>query len=109
MDEYEAVSRRIEAEEIQFVDFRVVDLVGHFRHISIPIARFTEELLDKGIGFDGSNYGYRQIAGSDMALIPDFSTAYVEERDGERILTLIGDVCDAETHLSAAIAPRGIA
>ena len=109
MTDFRSLRERIETEQIQFIDFRVVDLVGHFRHISIPSARFTEELLDKGIGFDGSNYGYRQIAGSDMVLIPDLSTAYVEERDGERILTLIGDVCDAETHLPAAIAPRGIA
>ena len=83
--------------------------MGHFRHISIPAARFTEGLFEKGIGIDGSNYGYCQLAGSDMVLIPDLSTAYVEERDGERIMTIIGDVCDAETHLPAAIAPRGIA
>jgi len=44
-----------------------------------------------------------------MVLIPDLSTAYVEERDGERIMTIIGDVCDAETHIAAEIAPRGIA
>ena len=109
MTDFRSLRERIEAEQIQFIDFRVVDLVGHFRHISIPIARFTEELIDRGVGFDGSNYGYRQIEGSDMVLIPDFSTAYVEERDGERILTLIGDICDAETHLPARNAPRGIA
>jgi glutamine synthetase len=74
MEEYETLRERTEADQIQFIDFRVVDLVGNFRHISIPAARFTEDLLEKGVGFDGSNYGYRKIAGSDMVLIPDLST-----------------------------------
>lgn len=109
MCSFETLKKRIDADAIQVIDFRVVDLVGRFRHISIPAARFTEDLFEKGIGIDGSNYGYRQLSGSDMVLIPDLSTAYVEERDGERIMTIIGDVCDAETHLPAAVAPRGIA
>ncbi len=108
MTDFQSVQERIESEGIEFVDFRVVDLVGRFRHITIPAARFDERTTTKGIGFDGSNYGYRKIAGSDMVLIPDLSSAYVEERSGERILTVIGDVCDAESRCPAAIAPRGI-
>jgi len=109
MSDYEGLKGRIEEEAIGFVDFRVTDLTGRFRHVTIPADRFTESLLSDGVGFDGSNYGYRGIGGSDMVLVPDLSTAYVEERDGERILTVIGDVCEAETRTPADGDPRRIA
>ncbi len=109
MSDLAELRQRIEDEGIEFVDFRVVDLVGRWRHISIPAARFTEALLHDGIGFDASNYGYRNVAGSDMVLIPDLATAYVEERDGEVILTLIADIYDAATRRRAAADPRGVA
>jgi len=109
MSDYDGLKRRIEEEGIGFVDFRVTDLTGRFRHVTIPADRLTESLLSDGVGFDGSNYGYRGIGGSDMVLIPDLSTAYVEERDGEGILTVIGDICEAKTRTPADRDPRRIA
>jgi len=109
MSDCAELQRRIKADGIRFVDFRVSDLVGRFRHITVPAERMTEEILTEGIGFDGSNYGYRRVSGSDMVLIPDPETAYVEERSGERVLTLIADICDAATRAPAAVDPRGIA
>ena len=109
MKDYASLRRRIEDEGIQYVDFRIADLVGRFRHVTVPVARFTEDLLSEGIGFDGSNFGYRGVAGSDMILLPDLSTAYVEERCGERILTVIADICEASTRQPAGIDPRRIA
>ncbi len=103
------LKRRIEDEEVEFIDFRVVDLVGRWRHISVPAGRFTEALVRDGIGFDASNYGYRGVAGSDMVLIPDLSTAFVEDRDGERVLVFIADIHDAVTRERSAVDPRGVA
>lgn len=109
MVDYAALKRRTEEEAIEFVDFRVVDLVGRLRHITVPASRFTEDLVEEGIGFDGSNYGYRHVEGSDMVLLPDLSTAYVEERDGERFLSIMSDICDARMRRPASIDPRGTA
>lgn len=109
MADFAGLTRLMEDEDIEFVDFRVVDLIGRWRHISIPAARFTAELVRDGIGFDASNYGYRDVAGSDMVLIPDLSTAHTEERDGEFVLAIIADIHDAATHQRAVVDPRGIA
>jgi len=109
MTDYASLRQRISEEGIEYVDFRIADLVGRLRHVTIPEARFTEELLSEGLGFDGSNFGYRSVAGSDMVLIPDLSTAYVEERRGEPILTVLSDICDASTRQPATIDPRGMA
>jgi glutamine synthetase len=109
MADFAELTRRIEDEGIDFVDFRVVDLVGRWRHISIPATRFTEKLVHDGIGFDASNYGYCGVAGSDMVLVPDLSTAFVEEREDETILVFIANTHDAVTRERSKADPRGVA
>ncbi len=109
MHEFASLKHRVEEEGIDSIDFRAADLVGRLRHLTIPASRFTESVVTEGIGFDGSNYGYCRVSGSDMVLIPDLSTAYVETRSGERILTLISDICDATTRTPATVDPRGTA
>ena len=47
----------IREQDIKMVDFKIVDIDGQFRHVTIPAANFTEETLQNGIGFDASNYG----------------------------------------------------
>lgn len=109
MAEFAEHRQRIEDHRIEFVDFRVVDLSGRWRHITIPATRFTDKLLKEGIGFDASNFGYRGVAGSDMVLLPDLDTAFLEERDGEKILVFVADIYDAASHERAALDPRGVA
>ena len=109
MTDYASLKRLVDEQDIHFIDFRVADFVGRFRHLAIPAARFTPELLSEGLGFDGSNYGYRSVAGSDMVLVPDLASAYVEQRGSDPVLVLIADIRDANTGAAAAIDPRGIA
>lgn len=82
----------IREQGIQFVDFKMIDLRGRWRHLSIPAARFTEDTLVSGIGFDGSNYGYAEVENSDMVFIPDISTAVVDPFVKVPTLSMIGDV-----------------
>ena len=41
---------------IRMIDFKMIDLDGRWRHITIPAERFDENTMKYGIGFDGSNY-----------------------------------------------------
>ena len=82
----------IREQGIQFVDFKMIDLRGRWRHLSIPAARFTEDTLESGIGFDGSNYGYACVENSDMVFIPDIATAVVDPFVKAPTLSMIGDV-----------------
>ncbi|MBQ6843614.1 MAG: type I glutamate--ammonia ligase [Agathobacter sp.] len=68
----------IEEEDIQMVDFKIVDINGQFRHVTIPASQFTEDTMRDGIGFDASNYGYAVVEKSDMVFIPDLDTAIVD-------------------------------
>ena len=68
----------IRKENIQMIDFKMVDINGQFRHVTIPAGNFNEDLLRDGVGFDASNYGYAVVEKSDMVFIPDLDTAVVD-------------------------------
>lgn len=74
------------------VDFKMTDLDGRWRHLTIPVQRFTEQTMQNGIGFDGSNYGYAPVEKSDMVFIPDLATGYLEPYAEIPTLSMIGDV-----------------
>lgn len=78
--------------DIQMLDFKMIDLLGRWRHLSIPVGRFSESTLVNGIGFDGSNYGYAPVEKSDMVFIPDLSTAVIDPFTEVPTVTMIGDV-----------------
>ena len=63
---------------IQMVDFKIVDINGQYRHVTIPASQFSVNTLKEGIGFDASNYGYAVVEKSDMVFIPDLDTALVD-------------------------------
>ncbi len=84
---------------IQMIDFKMIDLLGRWRHLTIPVGRFTEKIFKDGIGFDGSNYGFAPVEKSDMVFIPDLSTAILDPFTGVPTLSMIGDVYVIDTPL----------
>ena len=68
----------IREQNIQMIDFKIVDINGQYRHVTVPAQEFSEETLTNGIGFDASNYGYAVVEKSDMVFIPDVTTAAVD-------------------------------
>ena len=81
-----------EVNEIKMIDFKMIDLAGRWRHLTIPAERFTENTLRDGIGFDGSNYGFAPVEKSDMVFIPDLSSAVMDPFVEIKTLSMIGDV-----------------
>ena len=49
------IKNLIREQSISFIDFKLTDIDGRWRHLSIPAERLTEETMIHGIGFDGSN------------------------------------------------------
>ena len=68
----------IREQDIKMVDFKMVDINGQYRHVTIPAENFSEDTMKAGIGFDASNYGYAVVEKSDMVFIPDPDTAVVD-------------------------------
>ena len=74
----EEVIRYIQENDVKMLDFKMVDINGAFRHVTIPAKHFSEKTLIDGIGFDASNYGYAVVEKSDMVFIPDVATAQMD-------------------------------
>ncbi len=72
------VMQMIQDLDIKMVDFKMVDINGQFRHVTIPAQNFSEDTMKDGVGFDASNYGYAEVQKSDMVFIPDPNTALVD-------------------------------
>lgn len=88
----EQVTQFCSENEIKMVDFMMIDLEGRWRHLTMPVARLTEDTMEHGIGFDGSNYGFAPIEKSDMVFVPDLASAYVDVFAEVPTLAMIGDV-----------------
>ncbi len=81
----------IKEHDIQMVDFKMVDINGQYRHVTIPAGNFSEETMTYGIGFDASNYGYAVVEKSDMVFIPDPDTAIVDPFSYVPTLSMTGN------------------
>lgn len=88
----EDVMNFISENEIEMIDFRMIDINGRWHHLTIPAKRFGEDTMKNGIGFDGSNYGFAPVEKSDMVFIPDVSSAAIDPFPEIRTLSMIGDV-----------------
>ena len=95
---------------VKIVDLKFTDLPGVWQHFSIPAEDLSNELFAEGIGFDGSSIrGYQLIHESDMLLIADAETAYVDPTLEIRTLNLICNVRDPVTRQPYSRDPRYIA
>ena len=89
---------------------RFVDLPGVWQHFSFPVRDLADDLFTEGIGFDGSSIrGYQQIQESDMLLIPDPETAFLDPVLEIPTLSMICNVFDPVTHEPYTRDPRHIA
>jgi glutamine synthetase len=91
-ESYEILKRYCLENEVKMIDFKMIDLDGRWRHLTIPAERFTEKTLTGGIGFDGSNYGFAPTEKSDMVFIPDLSSAFYDPFSTVKTLCMIGDI-----------------
>ena len=66
-------------QNIELVDVRFCDVPGVQQHFTIPVSEFLDAALSDGLMFDGSSVrGFTAIHESDMKLIPDISSAFVD-------------------------------
>jgi len=87
------VLKFIKDTDVKFLDIRFTDLPGVQQHFNIPASTVDEDFFTVGQMFDGSSIrGFQSINESDLQLIPDISTAYVDPFRTERTLILLFDI-----------------
>jgi glutamine synthetase len=96
--------------EVKQVDLRFTDLPGVTQHVSYPINMLQEDVFEDGFGFDGSSIrGWAAINESDMLIIPDPATAFLDPFGETETLVMLGNIVDPITRQHYDRDPRWIA
>ncbi|MCH8808654.1 MAG: glutamine synthetase beta-grasp domain-containing protein, partial [Proteobacteria bacterium] len=96
--------------QVRVVDLRFLDLLGTWQHFSVPATVLSEEMFEDGVGFDGSSIrGWRTIDQSDMLVIPDPATAWIDPFLAQPTLVLSCNVVDTITREEYGRDPRNVA
>ena len=104
------VVKLVEEKEVRFVDFRFTDTRGKEQHVGVPVSHFGLEKFEDGHAFDGSSIaGWKGIQASDMQLMPDANTAYIDPFMDETTLVLTCDVVEPADGKGYDRDPRSIA
>jgi glutamine synthetase len=104
------VLRFIKDEGVKFIDVRFCDLPGVMQHFNVPAETVDEDFFVNGQMFDGSSIrGFQAIHESDMKLIPDPATAYLDPFRAEKTLALNFSIVDPFTDEPNSRDPRNIA
>ena len=106
----EEVLKYIADEGVEFVDVRFIDLPGIMQHFTMPAAAFDASAFEDGQMFDGSSIrGFQAIHESDMKLIPDPATAYIDPYRAAKTLVVTHSIVDPFTSEPYSRDPRQVA
>lgn len=104
------VFKLVEERGAKFVDFRFTDTRGKEQHVSISAKFLDDDTFKEGKMFDGSSIaGWRTINNSDMILMPDPTTAFIDPFFEEPTLVLRCDIIDPTTKQPYDRDPRSVA
>ena len=100
----------ISDEDIRFVDLRFTDTRGKEHHLGVPASSIDEDIFEDGKMFDGSSIaGWKGINESDMILLPDPQSAYIDPFFEAKTLVISCDIIEPDTMQGYSRDPRSLA
>jgi len=104
------VLKLMKDEEVAYVDIRFTDPRGKLQHVTVDCDLVDEDFLEEGFMFDGSSIaGWKSIDKSDMKLIPDTNSVYVDPFYAEKTICIHCNVVEPDTGEAYSRDPRGTA
>ena len=104
------IMARIADEDIQYVDIRFTDPRGKLQHVTVIVDEVNEDFFEDGFMFDGSSIaGWKSIDESDMKLIPDTGSAYLDPFYAEKTLCVHCSIVEPDTGAPYERDPRSTA
>jgi glutamine synthetase len=102
--------KMLKDEEVEYVDIRFTDPRGKLQHVTVIIDEIDEGFLEEGFMFDGSSIaGWKSIDQSDMKLMPDVSSAYIDPFFAEKTACLHCSIVEPDTGEAYNRDPRSTA
>ncbi|MCR9108717.1 type I glutamate--ammonia ligase [Marivita sp. XM-24bin2] len=106
----EALLKMIKDEDVAYVDIRFTDPRGKLQHVTVMSDQVDEDFLEEGFMFDGSSIaGWKSIEASDMKLMPDTESAYIDPFYAEKTVCVHCSVVEPDTGEPYNRDPRGTA
>jgi glutamine synthetase len=106
----EEVQRYVKDEGVRFIDVRFCDLPGIMQHFNVPVESVDDAFFTEGQMFDGSSIrGFQAIHESDMKLVPDPATAFLDPFRVEKTLVMNFSIRDPFTDEPYSRDPRQVA
>ena len=104
------VLKTIKDEDVDYVDIRFTDPRGKLQHVTVMSDQVDEDFLDEGFMFDGSSIaGWKSIDQSDMKLMPDTDSVYMDPFFAEKTMAVHCNVLEPDTGEHYERDPRGTA
>ncbi|MGC1260246.1 MAG: type I glutamate--ammonia ligase [Jannaschia helgolandensis] len=105
-----ALLKMIKDEEAEYVDVRFTDPRGKLQHVTVVSDLVDEDFIEEGFMFDGSSIaGWKSIEASDMKLMLDVESAYVDPFYAEKTICVHCSVVEPDTGEAYDRDPRGTA
>jgi glutamine synthetase len=103
------VFRLAKEKGVEMVDLRFMDFPGLWQHFSIPVVKLDEDAFENGLGFDGSSIrGWQGIHESDMLVVPDARTAFIDPFCSIPTMVLFCNIQDPITRADYTRDPRNV-
>ena len=110
MSDKESILKSLKEDDIPYVDIRFTDPKGKLQHVTVMSDLVDEDFLDEGFMFDGSSIaGWKGIEESDMKLMVDVESAYIDPFFAEKTLCVHCSVVEPDTGEPYDRDPRGTA
>ena len=105
-----SVLKTLKDEDVAYVDIRFTDIRGKLQHVTVDVDLVDEDFLEEGFMFDGSSIaGWKSIENSDMKLIADTESAYIDPFYAEKTLCIHCSIVEPDTGEAYERDPRGTA
>ena len=104
------ILKKIQDEDIQMIDLKFIDLPGIWQHLTLHRSQIDADSFESGVAFDGSSIrGWKAINESDMMMVPDPNTAWIDPFMEEPTLSMICTIKEPRTGELYSRCPRAIA
>lgn len=104
------VLKMIQDNNIKIIDLKFIDMPGIWQHCSFYYDQIDESSFVDGVAFDGSSIrGWKAINESDMSMVPDPKTAWIDPFYAEPTLSMICSIKEPRTGEWYSRDPRSIA
>ncbi|MCL1629628.1 MULTISPECIES: type I glutamate--ammonia ligase [Roseinatronobacter] len=104
------VLKLMQDEDVAYLDIRFVDPRGRMLHVTIINDMVDEDFIEEGFMFDGSSVpGWKGIEASDMKLVLDTESVYIDPFYAEKTLAIHASIVEPDTNEPYERDPRGTA